>query len=838
MKFYTSAHVRSNQVLERGFDNGTRFEHRVEYEPTLYIPTTKPSKYKTLDNQNVDGIKPGTIKDCREFIAKYKDVHNFDIYGSILYRYSYLAEKYPQNPTPYDFSLIQTAYIDIETGSEHGFPNPVTASEEVIAITVSVNGKYFVWGCHEYENSQSLVTYFQCDDEVHLLTSFLDKWQMIKPDIITGWSTQFFDIPYLVNRIRKIFGPKQSLLLSPWKIINERVVENMRFQGGRDVIFYDLVGCSTLDYFDLYKKFTYTNQESYRLDYIASIELGERKLSYEEYEGLHDLYKKNFQRFIDYNIKDVQLVERLEDKMKLIEMACALAYDAKVNYADVFTQVRMWDVLIYNHLKSKNIVIPPKQVFTKDKAYAGAHVKDPALGMHRWVVSFDLNSLYPHLIMQYNISPETIIDGGYVSSNVDQFLDQQLDTSTIKERNVCLSASGQLFQNDVQGFLPEMMQQRYDNRVVYKRKMIEGQQKLEKETDQSQRFQLEKEISQYQNLQLAMKISMNSAYGAMGNQYFRYFDTRIAEAITLGGQLSIRWVEKAINKHLNTVLKTQDVDYVIASDTDSLYITLEKLVEKIFPDQSDTAKIINFMNKVCEQDLQRVIDDCYNELKDYMNAYQQKMFMKRECLADKGIWTGKKHYLLNVYDNEGVRYAKPYLKVMGIEAVKSSTPTACRAKLKEAFNIIMNKDENDIQQFIKEFKEEFNNCPIEDIAFPRSVKNIAKYTDNFNIYKKATPIHVKGTLLHNHYLRKHNLTKKYSLIQEGEKIKFVYLKSPNPIHNYVIAFLNGLPKEFNLETYIDYELQFDKSFKGPLTEILKTIGWAPEHVNTLSKFFV
>lgn len=837
MRFYTSAHLYSNQVLERGFENGKRFDDRINYEPTLHIPTKHDSEFKTLDGTNVQPIKPGTIKDCREFISRYKNTSNFDVYGNTIYQYSYLADVYPTNPTPYDFSLIQIACIDIETGSENGFPDPVTASEEVTAITVGINGKYYVWGCRDFKTDDPNITYYHCNDEVHLLKHFLNEWHFLGPDIVTGWNIQFFDIPYLVNRIRRIIGNNECKLLSPWKIINERLVQSMKFQGGRDVVFYDLVGCATLDYYELYKKYTYTNQESYRLDYIAFVELGDRKLSFEEYGGLQELYQENFQLFIEYNIKDVQLVERLEDKMKLLEMAVALAYDAKVNFVDVFTQVRMWDVLIFNYLKMKNVVVPPKSVAVKDDTYVGAYVKDPIKGMHKWLVSFDLNSLYPHLIMQYNISPETLLPQ-HVSSSVDRFLDGSVNTSALP-KNTCVSASGQLYKTDVRGFLPDMMEERYNNRVVYKKRMLDAQRQLEKETDQQKRINLEKKISQNHNLQLAMKISMNSAYGAMGNQYFRYFDTRLAESITLGGQLAIRWVEKDINKHLNRVLGTQDCDYIIASDTDSLYITLASLVDKIFPDKTKTTNvnIINFLDKVCEQDLQPIIDKSYEGLKEYMHAPTQRMFMKREALADKGIWTGKKHYLLNVYDNEGVRYSEPRLKVMGIESVKSSTPTICRSKLKEAFLVIMNEDESAIQQFIVDFKREFKRAPIEDISFPRSVRNLFKYSDNASIYTKGTPIHVKGSLLHNHLIKKHKLSRSYPLIQEGEKIKFVYLTSPNPVHDHVIAMMTGLPTEFNLHEYIDYEKQFEKSFKKPLAEILKAIGWSPEHVNTLDAFF-
>ena len=836
MKFYTSVEMIGNNILERGFKNGKRYENRVQYQPTLFVPTNKESKYKSLDGRNLAKISPGLIRDCREFIREYNGIDGFEVHGNTNYPYVYISEEHPQTPLDYDYESIIVANIDIETGSEYGFPNPQTAREEVIAITICIKDKYVVWGCGDFVTDNPDVKYVKCSDEKELLMSFLNEWQYIGPDIITGWNIQFFDIPYLVNRIDKVLGEKYTKLLSPWKIVDRRTV-TMKFQGERDVTLYGLIGVATLDYFDLYKKFTYTNQESYRLDYIAHVELGERKLSYEEYESLHELYKQNFQKFIEYNIKDVELVQRLEDKMKLIEMACALAYDAKVNFDNVFTNVRMWDTLIYNRLRQDNIIVPPKKDHHKERAYTGAHVKDPQTGMHKWMVSFDLNSLYPHLIMQYNISPDTIIDGGHLSSTVEGFLRGEIDTSKAKEQDVSLAPSGQMFRRDIKGFLPQMMQERYDNRVVYKKKMLEAKQQLEKTTDKMERWKLEKDISKFGNLQMAMKISLNSAYGAMGNAHFRFFDMRIAEAITLGGQLSIQWAEKAVNKHLNKVLKTDNKDYVVASDTDSLYITLDELVKKIFPENPDTEKVINFLDKVCEEDLQKVIDKAYNDLCEYMNAYEQKMFMKRENLADKGIWTGKKHYLLNVYDSEGVRYAKPKMKIMGIEAIKSSTPTICRSKLKEAFDLIVSSDEPTVQKFIKDFEEDFKNCVVEDIAFPRSVKNIEKYYDHNSIYSKGCPIHVKGTLLHNHFIKEKKLTNKYPLIQEGEKIKFVYLKQPNPIRDSVISMLNGLPKEFELQQYIDYDKQFSKSFKEPLNEILKVMGWSAEKVHNLSSFF-
>jgi DNA polymerase elongation subunit (family B) len=578
--------------------------------------------------------------------------------------------------------------------------------------------------------------------------------------------------------------------------------------------------------------------------------LGEKKLDYSEFETLHQLYKHDYQKFIEYNIKDVELVEKLEDKMKLIELALTLAYDNKVNYDDVFTQVRMWDAIVYNYLLKKKIVIPQMKKGSKSSQYEGAYVKDPILGMHEWVASFDLNSLYPHLIMQYNISMETLIEPakyndnmrGFIQNcnvNVDNLLHQEIDTAVLKDLGATVTPNGQLFHvNKGQGVLPEIMDSMYKDRTRYKKLAIEAKKKIETVLEDKNQVQyLEKQVARYNNLQLAKKVTLNSAYGALGNQYFRFFDIRIAEGITTAGQLSIRWIEKKINEYMNKLLKTNDQDYVIASDTDSIYLNMGPLVKKLYPDTSDSKKVIKFMNKVCDEKIQPFIDASYDELKEYVNAYQQRMEMKRESLADKAIWTAKKRYILNVYDSEGVAYAKPKLKIMGLEAVKSSTPSACRQKIKEAITIIMTQTQDDLHKFIEKFREEFRTLPVEDISFPRSVNGLTEYADSAQIFKKGTPIHVKGALVYNHFLRELKLTKRYQQIQEGEKIKFVYLKQPNIFNNNTLAFISGIPKQLEAAQYIDYDLQFEKSFLEPLDIILSAIDWQTEKVDSLDCFF-
>ena len=371
---------------------------------------------------------------------------------------------------------------------------------------------------------------------------------------------------------------------------------------------------------------------------------------------------------------------------------------------------------------------------------------------------------------------------------------------------------------------------------------------MTKEELLARKKQLEKDISRYKNLQLAKKVQLNSAYGAIGNEHFRFFDVRMAESITLSGQLSIRWIEARMNEYLNKLLKTEDEDYVIASDTDSLYITFDQLVDKVLPKRSDlsedeyTRKCVDFLDNVARQKLEPFIDKSYQDLANLMNAYDQKMIMKREAIADKGIWTAKKRYVLNVYDNEGVRYTEPKLKVMGLEIVKSSTPASCREALKNAVKIIMNESEDSVQAYISNFKEKFKTLPFEDVAFPRGVTDLTKYhfesrNGEFEI-QKSTPIHVRGGLLYNYLLKKHGLEKRYEKIKDGEKIKFCYLREPNPIRQNVLGVLSALPKEFGISEFIDYDKQFDKAFLEPLTAILSVIGWESEKRSTLEDFFV
>lgn len=830
--FYTSVERYMNDILFRGYKNGKSIKERIKYRPTLYVPSNEETAYKTLSGKYVGEVQPGTMKDCREFIARYTDVDGFEVYGNTNYVHQFISDAFTKTGVKWDRDTINVTTIDIEVQSDEGFPQPEFANYPVTAITTknNIDNTFHVWGLGDWDAEKTIlphlkVNYIKCQSEHELLYSFLNFWSENCPDIVTGWNSRLFDMTYMFNRISKVLDEKQARRLSPWGLVSERKIPI----AGREHQAYELMGIQQLDYMDCFKKFAYAygTQESYKLDSIANVVLGEKKIDYSEYGSLNELYKQDHQKFIDYNIKDVDIVDRLEDKMGLITLAMTVAYKAQVNLSESFGSVGVWDALLYNELRKRGLVVPPKRENKKERKIEGAYVKDPQVGGHDWVMSFDLNSLYPHIIMQYNMSPETVINDKQYDVTVDKLLDKQ---PYLIPETYAMAATGQYFNKMHLGIVPEVIQGLYNERVDYKRDMLDAQQELETAT--GDKYQIEKKITINHNKQMAVKILMNSLYGALSNEYFRYYDMRIAESITISGQLTIRWAEKKINEFMNKILKTEDEDYIIAIDTDSLYIRMGKLIDQINPKDP-----VNFLDKVATEKIEPLLAKGYDELFEYLNAYEQKMFMAREVIADKGIWTGKKHYALNVYNNEGVQYTEPKLKIMGIEVVRSSTPMPCREMLKDTIKVIMTSDETTTQRYIQQCKDKFNSLRAEDIAFPRGVSDMDKWKDSSSLYKKGCPIHVRGSLLYNHFIDKYELNKKYEKIFSGEKIKFCYLKLPNYIQENVIAFNSVLPDEFRVREFVDYDTQFDKAYLEPLKAILDAINWQAEKRATLEDFF-
>lgn len=828
--FYTNVSRHKNNILVCGYRNGQRYKQKVRYQPYLFVPSPDKTGYRNLQGAPVAKIQFESIFEAGQFARNYKDVDGFEVYGLTRYEYTYIYDTWPN--IKYDPTKILTCVLDIEVDTEGGNPDISIADKEITAATLMYRDITFVLGYGDFVSKNPTIKYIKCKDEAELLHKMIEIWSsdVYRPDVVTGWNIEQFDIPYIVMRIVQVLGESWAKKLSPFEQLEQREFETV--YGVKTA--YTPLGVAILDYLALYKKFTYSQQESYKLNHIAHVELGEKKLDYSRYKNLKTLYRENHQLFMEYNVQDCELIFKLDDKMKLLNLVYTFAYNSGTNYVDAMTAVRSWDVIIHNYLMRKHIVVPQRKSGLDARRVIGAHVKDPKVGMHQWVVSFDLTSLYPHLIISYNISPDTykgklpkppsidrLLEG--VHPNLDEFL---------TKNNLTMAANGAFYTKEFQGFLPALMEQLFNDRKEYKNKMLDVKKQYEKSKDP----ELLNQISEYNNLQMAAKIKLNSAYGAMANAGYRYHSVENAEAVTLSGQLTIRWAEKHINSYMNLICGTLNVDYVIASDTDSVYINMEEVVKQKFAGK-DRAEIVKALDQFCEEEIQPYLVKIYKQLCDQQHCYKAALHMKRESISDRGIFVAKKRYILQVYNNEGVAFDEPQLKMMGIEAVRSSTPESCRGAIKDGLKVLMNGSNDDMIEYIESFRKQFKKLPFEEVAFPRGLNDLTKYYDAANKYKKGTPIHVRGAIIYNLLLEKHGLTDAFERINDREKIKFCYLKVPNPCRENVIGAPDVLPKEFGLDAYIDYDEQFDKAFLEPIARLMNAIGWVTEYKPTLAQFF-
>ena len=835
MLFYTNIYTRGNNIYFRGFKDGKRVNETVPFQPVLYLRTGKETPYKSILGEKLEKKKFGSIDQARKFLKTYKDVSNFPIYGNYNFAYQFISKLFP-NDIQFDISLMKIVTIDIETTTEYGFPNIRNAQEQIQLISVQdFNTKQITtFGCGPYLPKQANVKYVQCKDEFDLLRKFITFHKEDYPDVITGWNVQLFDIAYLSARIDIVLGEDAVKECSPWGTFSTMEVPYAR---GRTQLAYSWPGISILDFMDLYKKFSYKMVENYKLDTVAKEELGKEKLKF-PYNSFKEFYTNDWELFVDYNIVDVELVDHLEDKMRIINLILTMAYDAKCNYTDIFSSVRTWDCILYNKLLKENIIVhnPPTVDLESDRQIMGAFVKEPKPSQYDWVVSFDATSLYPSIIMTWNMSPETLVNGQkYLADDersIQRLIDKEFNTQNIHDEEMTMTANGQCFRKDKKGIFPELIEFYFSERQKAKKLMIEAQSKYE-ETKDKKYLGL---ISSLNSKQMAAKILMNSLYGAMGNVYFRYYDIRIAEGITMTGQLIIRSVAKKLNEFVNSECKTNGIDYSFYADTDSTYITLGNLDKETLKNET-RLQTVDRLDNYCTTSIEPVINECCEDLSKYLNVYTPKISFKREVIADRGIWIAKKRYALNVYNAEGVTYDPPKLKILGMEIVRSSTPAPVRVALKEAVRIALTKDEATLKAYVQDLEKKWHKLNPEDIAFPRGINGLKEYSDSSSIFRKGTPIHVRGALIYNHLIASKGLEKKYQPIQEGDKIKFLYLRQPNPLGTHVITFNNGVPPEFNLHDYIDYDTMFEKSFLEPLNSLLSCIGWQVKEQATLEGLF-
>jgi len=849
MDYYTNVLKWGNSILYRGIHNNKRIQRKIDYKPSLYVPSNKKTQFTNIYDEYLKKINFLSIKEARDFIDNYKEIDNFKIYGNENFEYCFIGENF-ENEIEWNINDLRIGLIDIEVNSDPntgGFAKPENPFQPITAITFKIlNEKnIYVFGIGEFKSPENVI-YHSCEDEYDLCKQFLRKWTENYVDCISSWNGTRFDIPYIVNRFKKILGEEETKKLSPWNIIREKKIKSINKNYSSEEIIYNLYGICDLDYLEIYKKYhpEGKSQESYKLDDIAWNELEERKLEY-EYNTLHQLYTNDYQKYIEYNIKDVLLIEQLEQKCKLIELVITISYLTKVNFDDVFHQTRVGDSLIYNHLRKKNIQVPVKIIGEKGD-YQGAYIKETLKGLYRWLASLDATSLYPSNIVTQNISPETLLDSSeytaklreILNQNVtlEKLLNQEIDLSYLKENNLTITPNLQFFRTDKKGLFPEIVGGFFDLRKNFKNKKKEYEQLYEYEKDEIEKKRISYLISKFDNLQNAVKLVLNSFYGCCGNSYFRFYDTRIAEAITSTGKLFIKQAEKSANELLNKVCYNNNTDYVVYIHTDSCILNLGDFVNKYYS-QLSQEQVYDKINIAVETKIQPYVNNKCKELTKYINSFDNRIDFKIEKICLSGVFVTKGRYALNVISNEGVVYAEPKVKYTGLEVVRSSTPIFVRDKLKQCLKIILSGTEEELQSFVKEVKQNFKKCSVEEIAFPRGVNGLLQYQSNETIYKKGTPIHVRGSLLYNKVLKDKKLDKIYEKINEGEKIKFCYLTIPNPIRENIIAFSSKLPKELELDRYVDYNTQFKKVFEDPLNNILECIGWSMEKRNSLEDLF-
>lgn len=838
MKFYTYCKAFGSKVFYRGVDHGRKVLMKDTFSPTLFVKSkNKKTEWNSLYGDPLDSIEFADIKEYRDFIKQYEDVSGFDIHGNIQAEYQYLNHKF-SGDIEYNVDQMKIMFLDIEVIARDGFPDIQSAADPIalIACHDKTTNKTVVFGFRTLDEKLGDFEYRCYKDEVTMLREFITFWQSDYPDIVSGWNSDKFDFPYIVNRIIRLLDDDWAKKLSPFNMIHEKMIE---IRGGDKVQTYDIVGVNQIDYLDAYKKFgTYSAKESYALGFIAKEELGESKHEIEGAESFNDGYDNFYSEFVKYNAIDAQLVHRLDNKLKLVDLVVALSYLVKCNFKDTFGPVKMWDVFIYNHLSKKKVAIPP-QSKKLTGAFEGAWCKDVKPAMYGWTMSFDFASLYPTIIRQWNVSPETLVREEQLNLNVETIVSLPLKSTedwiqTAKEKDVTVAANGTMYRKNKKGILPELMEFLMVGRKTAKKEMLKLEQQYQHSHDES----LLPKIAAKNALQLALKVAANAGYGACTNSGFRYYDLRIGEAITLTGQVSDRHVEKMLNQYMNKILKTDSIDYVIAGDTDSVYLNVDPIVKTVCKENDSIEKIVKTLDKIGEQIQKTAIQKSIDHVFDICNCFDQLMDMKREAIASKVIWTAKKRYAMMVHNSEGVDY-KPYkLKIMGLDIVKSSTPQAIRKVLKDSLPVIFEQGEISLREYVSDFKAKFNSLPVEDIAFPRGVSEIDKWFDG-KTYKSATPIHVRAAILYNQRSIDKSVKKKYDKIRNGDKIKFVYLKLPNPIKENVVGFPSAgeLPTEFGLHNYIDLDTQFEKTFLMPLKGITDAIGWHLEEQSTLESFF-
>ena len=810
---------KANKIHLWEYQNGQRIHIEELYTPYCYLYDER-GEFKDLWGKKCKIKLFDNYFKQREFLEKMEtlegDINPED--RTLVDRYSNIKE-FVAPPE------LDIHYIDIETTSEKGFPNTSDPQEEILLISVysSKLKKFNVFGTYDYTSKSKAINYIWCNDETELLKKYFSWHKENYPDIISGWNVLYFDIPYILNRTKYIISETFISRYSPIGILRERKVE--------DKPIYDISGVSQLDYLQLYKQFSINERESYKLDYIAETELGEGKLKFDG--DIRTFWKKDWKTFVEYCIKDTLLIKRLEDKLGYIKLVQTQSYMCRVPLEKYSSPIKKFDNYLMSILKDKKIVLPTTK-HHKAEEIPGGYVSEPKTGYYKKVVSYDFTSLYPHIMMALNISPETFL-GKVLPEDGKEF--SELDMLAIKDsnnysvsgkstngkklkefiikNNLILSPNGSLFKSQT-GFIPSIIKDMFAKRKEFKKKMQEME-KLYSET-KNEEYNTKKSV--YDSLQYSTKIMLNSGFGILANPHYRLFNLDGAKSITLTGQKLAKFTGNELNKYFKENFDVKK-DSVLYSDTDSVYLDYSFL--------SSNSNFIETVDEMTKTKIEPLLEEKFNYFSKDLHNIEKNLFdLKRESIASGAIFIQKKKYALYVINEEGVTYPKPKLKVKGIEIVRSSTPSFCREKIKDIVEELFRSecsDKADLINKLRDIKKKFNLAEISEIAFPRNVNGMKTYINSKGMLEKGTPMQVRAANNYNKLLRMNNLETKYESIIDNDKIKFIYLNDNNPLKENIIAFKDVLPKEFGFEKYLDKEIQFEKSFLNPIKTITEALGW-------------
>lgn len=814
---YTNVQTYYNEIFYSYYDKDKiRYDKKCKYKPTIYVPK-KFSKTGEIVSKGDDGEDlislKSSIMDYYKFIKNYGE--KIPIYGNISPEYQFINEFWGNKR--FDDKVLDNILIfafDIETEMIDEINDINDASKKITSIAVKnfKNNKYYVLSTLDFDKNKvsididkSLLYYKKVSNEYELLKGIVYIFEIGKPDVLTGYNIDMFDIPYLYNRIYKLLGEEYLIRMSPFKKIKD--VQKRDEYSGTYIAYKDIMILS-LDYYSLYIKYSTKNNEDKKLNTIAKAELNLEKIGYDG--DLDSFMLDDPQKYVEYNIWDVELIHRLDKKLKMINISLNIAYLSNILFPDVLSPVKTWDSLIFNHLKNKNIQIPPKKNELKSENYRGAFVFPTIADVHKWLIIFDVKSLYPNIIISGDLGKTTILNDipdelkqyeNDWDSNIEAILNNEYDSELLKKHNVCYTPNGYFFKHNQNGYLSTIMESLFKKRISIQKKM-----KTSSETEKDS----------LNLLQRAIKYLLNAGYGVFLSQYFRYNDKRVGEAITSTGQVITKFVIKYLVENLDGI-------EMVAGDTDSLMISFDKYVKKNLENKSKQ-EIIEHLKTLSETKINDLIKKAFKIISDRLNFQRNTLSMECECIGDVGIFQAKKKYVVRKVVDEGIILEKTDLKIRGIETVKSSHPTIVRDKLKEFIEIILDGDIDKLIDELEIFRQEFFKTDVELISSISSVNHINKYHSENYIYKKGSQIYTKSALLYNELINRLNLKKKYGKIKKGDKIKYIYLKSPNPLKEDSIGFITRLPIEFGLHEYVDYKKQFEKIVIQPLNRLVLLYG--------------